>query len=230
MAASRSGLVTSNRCGVAGTFESNAICRSTRLRSGSPSGATRSSTCQMCTAVHGTGSVASVPNITVGVLPPLTATWATPRSATAAQIRSATHTAARSASRPAPPLTISNRIAAPAFDHSVVVLPGQDRKCRGGQVQPLAPLRRRVDPAGRQDAQQVPVGEDQGVAARVEHPRDHPVGTGGYLVDRLAVLRPVGPDHPAGPFFADLHRRAALVVAVVPLEQVLAHLGVGETG
>ena len=44
------------------------LAQAVALRSGSPSGATRSSTCQMCTWSHGTGRMASATKVVAGVL------------------------------------------------------------------------------------------------------------------------------------------------------------------
>ncbi len=66
------------------------------MRSGSPSGATRSSTWKISTAFHGTSSRASWANIAHGVLPPLTAKVNRPLPATAAPARSFTKLAAPS--------------------------------------------------------------------------------------------------------------------------------------
>ena len=79
------------------------------MRSGSPSGATRSSTWKISTAFHGTSSRARWVNIAHGVVPPLTAKVNRPLSATAAPARSFTKRAAREA-----------RDAAVVHDHELV--------------------------------------------------------------------------------------------------------------
>src|SRR5579885_1634980 len=68
-----------------------------RFRSGSPSGATRSSIRKTCTADHGTSASASARSMSQGVRPPLTARRKRPRAAAAARASSAIIAAARAA-------------------------------------------------------------------------------------------------------------------------------------
>jgi hypothetical protein len=88
-----------------------------------------------------------------------------------------------------------------------------------------------LDPAGTERAQDVPVGHDRHVPVDGEDLLDHAVAARRHLVGRLAVGHAVAPQVPVGALLADRRRRDALVVAVVPLEQVLADLGrVAEAG
>ena len=59
---------------------------------------------------------------------------------------------------------------------------------------------RQLDPASRQDPEQVAMGEQQGVAVdpRIETPLDDPVRAGADLLDRLAAAPRPGPDAPSG--------------------------------
>ena len=62
-------------------------------------------------------------------------------------------------------------------------------------------------------------------------PLDHPVGPAAHVGGRLAVRHAVGPQRPARPLHADLGGGQALVVAVVPLDEVVGDLGpVAEPG
>ena len=67
--------------------------------------------------------------------------------------------------------------------------------------------------------------EDEHVAVDPEQLLDHPVGPLRELLDALAPERSVAPDRPVGNLLADLRRRQAVVLAVVPLGQVVAQLG-----
>ena len=99
-AASRSADSTGIACtwsGRSGTRASRLSRRCVRLRSGSPAGATRSSTCTTCTPSHGTSSSASARSIIHGVRPPLTAMTKRPRAATAARASVAINAAAAAA-------------------------------------------------------------------------------------------------------------------------------------
>ena len=82
--------------------------------------------------------------------------------------------------------------------------------------------RRQAEPAGAEDAKQVAVAEEQGVAGDVgrQAARDDPVGAGPDLVDGLAARPRPGPDRPVGVLVADVGGQPALERAVVPLHQV----------
>src|SRR5262245_55369214 len=91
--------------GRSGARESRLSRRCVRFRSGSPAGATRSSTCITCSRSHGTSCPARSRNICHGVCPPLTATTNRPRAATAARASAATNAAASRATASASPNT-----------------------------------------------------------------------------------------------------------------------------
>jgi hypothetical protein len=77
----------------------------------------------------------------------------------------------------------------------------------------------------------VSVRKDKGVAVEGPDTGDDPVDPGRHLVGRLAALRTFSPYRPARPLEADLRRREALVLTVVPLEQVVGRFdAVGEAG
>ena len=78
-----------------------------RLRSGSPAGATRSSTWKRCTKLQGTSSPASAASICHGVRPPLTAKKNQPRAATASRASAAMMAAPRRATAPSSSRTSS---------------------------------------------------------------------------------------------------------------------------
>lgn len=67
--------------------------------------------------------------------------------------------------------------------------------------------------------------EDQGVADRIARPLDDAVSTNPHLRCGLAARCAVPPEQPAGAIPTNVSRRASLVVAVVPLAQVVGQLG-----
>src|SRR4051794_29295002 len=78
-----------------------------------------------------------------------------------------------------------------------------------------------------QDAQDVPVGEQQHVARAVLGPDvvDQALATGGGVLEALAARRSLGEEVPLRPLCADLGARAALVLAVVHLDQEMGDFG-----
>ena len=88
-----------------------------------------------------------------------------------------------------------------------------------------------TDPSRTEHTQEVAVGETRDVTAGFGGTRDHLVRTTGDVFDRLAPGRAVREDRPVRNLLADVDRRAALVVAVVPLGEVVADLdAVAEAG
>ena len=78
-----------------------------------------------------------------------------------------------------------------------------------------------VDPARRQGAQDVPVGDDRDVALGRAQAGDGAVTARGDVVGALAARRSVAPQVPVRALGADLRRGQALVLAVVPLQEVV---------
>src|SRR3954449_4650553 len=69
----------------------------------------------------------------------------------------------------------------PAAYDGLLPLPAEQADRGGGERQECPGLRAEPDPAGGENAQQVPVGEDDRIAAGVAQPGDHPVGTRSHL-------------------------------------------------
>src|SRR5271165_1448343 len=82
-----------------------------------------------------------------------------------------------------------------------------------------------LDPAGAEDPQDVAVGEHGHGPLDAEDLRDHAVRPRADVLRPLAPGAAVAPQVPAGPLGVDLCGREALVVAVIPLEQVGPQLG-----
>src|SRR4051794_8997647 len=103
---------------------------------------------------------------------------------------------------------------------------------RGGpQLERAAPGRRQIDPAGARNPAEVPVRDEHDVAAGVDRPLERAVGALADVVDGLTAGEAVAPDLPVRALGADLLRRLALDVAVVPLHQVVVELrAVAEAG
>ncbi len=128
-------------------------------------------------------------------------------------------------------LDLSRGAPVPERQGASAVLVPEHADRRRGQGQPDALGRLEVEPAGGDDPQDVPVGEDDRVAVDLGELGDHAVGAGADLRGRLAARRAVGPQRPVGDLLADVGARAALVVAVVPLLEVVAELrAVAEAG
>ena len=53
-------------------------------------------------------------------------------------------------------------------------------------------------------------------------PRNHPIGSAGYLVNGLTIWTRMGPDGPIRHFFPDLFCGYSLVITVVPFAQIIA--------
>src|SRR4051794_7134312 len=120
--------------------------------------------------------------------------------------------------------------AVPDHEGAHVALPPQAADRAGAEQQVAAELDRPLNPAGAERAQDVAVRDAQDVVLAVRP------GGGGQLgreavaarrdvVRRLAARPAVAPQPPVRPLTADVARRDALVLAVVPLAQLLADLG-----
>src|SRR4051794_1444588 len=105
-------------------------------------------------------------------------------------------------------------------DHPSLALEAEDGDRGGAEDELAAAVRPQPDPAPGELPEEVGVGEEQRVAARGQRALDHPVRTGGELLERLPAGAGVAPHVPARPLDADLLRGAALVLAVVALAEV----------
>src|SRR5262249_37107965 len=83
------------------------------------------------------------------------------------------------------------------------------------------------EPAGGEDAQEVPAREQQHVPPGRAHPLHHPVGTGADLFRRFPPRAAVTEQVPARSRRTNLGGAEALVLAVIPFDQVAIDLGPG---
>src|SRR4029079_3419458 len=119
----------------------------------------------------------------------------------------------------------------PEPDDARLALEAEHADAARRQEQPPAEAHGVLGPARPEGAQDVAVGEDRDVAVDRQHLLDDAVAAGRDLGRGLTVRDAVAPQVPPGLLLADLRRRDALVVAVIPFEQVLAHLAaVAEPG
>jgi len=81
------------------------------------------------------------------------------------------------------------------------------------------------NPPRGQAATELTTGEQGHVAAQGRETSDEPIGAEGNLFDCLAAGATISKDVPPGPFLADVRRRLAFVLTVVPLRQIGLHLG-----
>src|SRR5204862_5174644 len=81
----------------------------------------------------------------------------------------------------------------PRADHRSLPLVAELADRRGVEREQASGVRLQGDPAGGQDAQEVPVGEQQRVAARLTRTGEDAVGALADVVDRLAVRAAVVP-------------------------------------
>ena len=104
------------------------------------------------------------------------------------------------------------------FGH--VVLVAERAQARGAEQEVASAGRGQPQPARAEHAQDVTAREQEHVTARRAHARDHPVGARAGVRRRLAVRAAVAKELPTGPSLQDLGRSLALVVAVVPFDEV----------
>ena len=90
----------------------------------------------------------------------------------------------------------------------------------GAEQEPLTLFGREAQPAGGENAEQVAVGEQDGVAIGGEGALDGGVGAGTHLFDGFTVRNAVAKDVPAGAGGTDFRAGAALVIAIIPFDQV----------
>ena len=104
-------------------------------------------------------------------------------------------------------------------------------QCGGAQEEEPSRCRFQTEPAGGEHVEKVAAGNEQHIAVDGADPVDDPVGPGGHLRDRFAARATVAEQFPAGTLLIDLRRRLALIVAVVPFNEVVIDPGdSSETG
>src|SRR5436190_970816 len=119
----------------------------------------------------------------------------------------------------------------PASDHRQVVLVREGAQSARVERQQRSVLGPEPEPAGGEHAQHVTVAERDRVAVGGADLRHDPIGAQADVGGGLAIRAAVTPQAPARPPRLDLERRDALVVAVVPLTEVVADLRpLGEAG
>jgi len=119
----------------------------------------------------------------------------------------------------------------PEPDDRLLAFPAEHRQAGRVECEQCAAFGRKADPSRGQHAQLMAVPEHGGDAVEGDQPRDDVIGAPTHVCCGLAARTAVRPDRPAGPVLADLRRRTALVVAVVPLTKIVDDLRVrGETG
>src|SRR5437764_14308238 len=78
-----------------------------------------------------------------------------------------------------------------------------------------------LGPARGHDAQDMPMGERRRVPLRRSKPRQDPVRTRAHLWWAFATRTSVSPQVPVGPRLANLRSGEALVLAVIPLPEII---------
>src|SRR5262245_147628 len=109
----------------------------------------------------------------------------------------------------------------PGGDDARLALVTEHAQGRRAEREQSPSIGREPEPARGQYPQHVPVGEEGGVAAGGHRSIDHPPRAPGHLLDRLAAGYWPGPDCPVGNLLPDVGRLAPLVVAVVPLPEIV---------
>src|SRR5258706_8080662 len=104
----------------------------------------------------------------------------------------------------------------PSCDHARFTFVSQNTQRRSAERQKLSRGGGQPKPARGQDAQDVAVREQGGIASRFESAGNNLARACSYLVNRFAGRHAAGPDSPAGGLFANLRGGAALVSAVIP--------------
>src|SRR5439155_10291164 len=115
---------------------------------------------------------------------------------------------------------MSRLLAVPAFDYPRAVLETKHRQARGAEYQALSFFRREIEPACRQDSQNVAVAEKGHVSARGQSAFDDRMGAFAHLCDGFAPRDTISPEIPAGAFLSNIHGCAALVCAVIPFDEI----------
>src|SRR6266542_3414121 len=98
----------------------------------------------------------------------------------------------------------------PGLDHALLTLPAEHRDRCGFELEQPAVAHRQAEPACGERPKHVAVREGERVERLAANPGDDSVDPRGDVSRRLAILRTVTPDRPAGALFVDLWRRPAL--------------------
>ena len=77
-----------------------------------------------------------------------------------------------------------------------------------------------VDPAGRENPEDVTMGEEGDTTACFANPVDHPINPGRNLVRRFPARTAIPEDHPSRSLPVDLGRCQPLIGAVIPLSEI----------
>jgi len=116
-------------------------------------------------------------------------------------------------------------------DHTCLVLVAQGGYRSGAKREEAARLGRQAQPAARQDAQNVSVGEQEYVTEAGLRTVDDGLSPGCDLVDSFAAWYSVAPRGPAGLTVPDFESGEPFIVPVIPLTQIrVEHRGVAITG
>src|SRR6185312_12159543 len=70
------------------------------------------------------------------------------------------------------------------------------------------------------------VREQQHVTVEAAKTRDKAIGASAYRIERFATGTAIAEEKPARPLLADVCRALALVLAVIPLDQIAIDLGI----
>src|SRR5271169_973314 len=107
------------------------------------------------------------------------------------------------------------------------VLVAQCAQARSAQQEVPAARRVETEPAGGEHPQEMPARKNQHVAFDRAHPAHDAVGPRAYLARRLSSGAAVTEELPVRALRMDLSRAAALVLAVIPFDQVGVDFGRG---
>src|SRR6516162_9584841 len=108
-----------------------------------------------------------------------------------------------------------------------VVFIAQRAQARGAQQEVPAARRVETEPAGGEHPQEMPARENQYLALDRAHPAHEAVGACADLIWRLSSRATVAEQLPVRALCVDLSRAAALILAVVPFDQVGLDFGHG---
>ena len=117
----------------------------------------------------------------------------------------------------------------PLADHRLaqVMLIAQCAQARGAQQEVSSGRWFQPQPAGGEHPQEMAAGKKQHVALEGSHPAQHAVSPRAYLVRRFTSGATVAEQLPIRALSIDLGRASALVLAVVPFDQIAIHFGDG---